>query len=278
MSIVAGIDAGGTSVRVRIGDTETYHDATDSGTPPDFPTDSRVTSACAGITKFTRTGIREAWEAALVARFPNARVTVVPDYVIAFHGGIGEHPAGIAVIAGTGSVVYGEDTSGNTVRVGGRGWEYGDEGSGTHLTTEVIRRTLRTLDGLDIATPLTEAVIAHLGTTEPAALAEVARQQATTVGRGFLVPLVLARAQAGDDEARNLFVGAAGWLAAYAKAACRRLNLTQDVPVVPLGGLWEAGELLSVPFLTVLHRSIPGAILLPHTENALAGAMKLAQA
>jgi N-acetylglucosamine kinase-like BadF-type ATPase len=240
----------------------------------------RVGAVCAGITKITRGDTQERWEAALSAALPRvAAVRVLPDYVIAFHGAV-ENGRGLAVIAGTGSVVYGEDGHGNGVRVGGRGWEFGDEGSGTWLTAEMVRRALRALDGLDAPTPLTGAVCVALGTDDPAMLGEAARTRAAAEGRGFFVPLLLERANSGDEEARNLFVGAGGWLAAQARAAAERLGIAAepDVPVATVGGLWSAGELLLAPFENALRRRVPGARIHAPLGTPVEGAARLARA
>src|SRR5205814_2087624 len=83
-----------------------------------------------------------------------------------------------------------------------------------------------------------EAVCSFLETWDPAVLAEAARRRAEADGRGFLVPLVLEAARSGDDEARNLYVGAAGRLAAQARSACARLDLGEwaSLPVATIGG------------------------------------------
>lgn len=291
---VIGIDAGGTGTRLLLLDPatgatvgEAQGDAADDGHPVlEAPLRAALTreacssvrAVCAGITKITRGGVRAAWEAELRRQFPTARIEVVPDYVIAFHGATGG--IGVAVIAGTGSVVYGEDGRGGTVRVGGRGWEYGDEGSGAWLTTEIVRRTLRSLDHIDAPTPLTEAVCRHLGTGDPAALAERARQRAAEAGRGFLVPLALEQARSGDGEAAHLFTGAAAWLAAQARAAAGQLSFgAEGCPVIAtVGGLWEAGDLLREPFRQLVHRWLPSVEIAAPRAAPVAGAARRAAA
>jgi len=288
-----GIDAGGTSVRLIAGDLPPLEArAADDGGPeplealvprwralrPERPGEEAV-CVCAGITKITRGDMQARWEAALARHFGAGRCLVVPDYVSAFHGAI-PGGVGVAVVAGTGSVVYGENAAGEALRAGGRGWEYGDEGSGAHLTAEMVRRTLRTLDGLTEPTSLTEAVCSALETADPAALGQAARLRAAAEGRGFLVPLALERARNGDQEARDLFTGAAGWLAAYARAAVTRLGLADapEVPVATVGGLWEAGELLTVPFAKVLTRWVPGAYVRAPDAAPVVGSARLAAA
>ena len=175
--LAVGIDAGGTTVRVRcadVADGTLVSEVSGSASPDGGPggllellgrsaivEKSDVVSVCAGVAKLTRPGIRDAWEAELSARFPSAFWECVPDFAIAYSGAV-SGAAGVLIIAGTGSVAYGENGV-RQVRVGGRGWEYGDEGSGAWLTAEIVRRTVRAFDGLGPASPLTHAAAAYLG-------------------------------------------------------------------------------------------------------------------
>ncbi len=294
-SVVVGIDAGGTSVRAWFADAATGEpvgepltgNAGASGEPPrDLipPLPHPVVSVCAGVTKYTRNGVPDTWERFLRARFPDARVAVVPDYVIAFHAAV-PTGNGVVVVAGTGSVAYGENAAnGTSARCGGRGWEWGDEGSGAWLTTEMVRRTLRALDGQAVATPLTRAVCAELATTEPSTLAAEARRRAGEeggAGRGFLLPLLsrLCEGSSDDGEARGLFIGAGGWLASLAGATANRLAFTDRDTVTfgAAGGVWKAGgEALEQAFLTALRRRYPGAVVAPNPPPPAAGAVRLA--
>lgn len=299
--VVVGIDAGGTSVRVVVaarGANDVISGTTSAADPDGGPAPLvsllgraladagmravDVCAVCAGVTKVSRAGVVPAWEAELARLLPHlpaARRLVVADFVIAFEGATGGARPGLAVIAGTGSVVYGEDANGTAARVGGRGWEFGDEGSGGHLTADLVRQTLRALDGLAEATPLTNAVSAFLGADEAGELARRARERAAKDGRGFLVPLLLDRARAGDGEAKNRFVGAGGWLALQVRAAASRLSFNPNAsfPVAAVGGLWEAGDLLVQPFTNVLARWLPGAHVVAPAASPARGAVYRAQ-
>lgn len=287
-TIIAGIDAGGTSVRIQYAsvdgsllDESVTVAATPDGEPPTlalFP--GTVAAVCAGIAKFTRPGVADAWRETLAARFPGAAVTVVPDYEIAFHAGVPEGN-GVCVVAGTGSVAYGENAStGQAVRVGGRGFEWGDEGSGAWLTTEMVRRTLRALDGQAPMTTLTEAVCADLQTTDPATLAGAARTGATDTGRGFLLPLLVRLQDAGEREAHDLFVGAGGWLASLGTAAAGRLGFAGEgaETFAVAGGVWKAGgDTVREAFALAVRRRFPRAIFLLDAPPPVLGAVRLAK-
>lgn len=289
---IVGIDAGGTHVRIQYADARTgtlideplVYRASATGEPPHgmvLPSHP-VSSVCAGITKITRAGIAESWEQFLHTQFPHAHVAVVPDYVIAFHAALPEGN-GVVVIAGTGSVAYGEnERNGKSARCGGRGWEWGDEGSGAWLTTEMVRRTLRALDEQAIPTTLTRAICEELGTMDAATLAAEARRRANEdggAGRGFLVPLLVRVKETGDGEAQGLFVGAGGWLASLATATANRLGFAGEEPVTfaTSGGVWKAGgDNLEQAFLLALKRRFHEPTPIFAEPSPIEGAARLA--
>jgi N-acetylglucosamine kinase-like BadF-type ATPase len=132
---------------------------------------------------------------------------------------------------------------------------------------------------LEKSTPLNDAICSFLETQEPAVLAEAARRRSETDGRGFLVPLVLEAARGSNDEAINLYVGAAGWLAAQARAVYSRLAFGEpgDVPVATIGGMWEAGELLLTPFRQLVERWMPQATVVAPDDQPVMGAARMAR-
>ncbi len=286
-TLVAGIDAGGTSVRVVYADAETGElsgdgiivAATANGEPPALELSLPVVSVCAGIAKYTRPGVAAAWKSSLAARFPGAIVAVVPDYKIAFYAVV-PGASGVCVVAGTGSVAFGANTAtGKSVRVGGRGFEFGDEGSGAWLSTEMVRRTLRALDGQAPVTALTRRVCAELQTMDAAILAQTARERAVGEGRGFLLPFLVRLHESGDAEARGLLVGAGGWLASLGTAAARQLDFQPENPVTfaGTGGVWKAGgTAVREAFAFAVSRRFPGAIFSFHASDPVAGAVRLA--
>lgn len=302
--LVAGIDAGGTSLRIALSDAsgqttrEQVFPSEPSGEPGDLAARWRavsegdgeaaqqVVAVAAGLAKVSRPGVEAAWHTALAALFPLARIQVVPDYVIAFRGAMpGGTDSGIACLAGTGSVAYGE-WDGSATRVGGRGAEWGDEGSGGWLSHEAVRRVVRACDGLAPITPLARAVAEQFGVPPPGSsdadarrVVQAAQARVEAEGRGYLVPFLIAQAQnAGDAEAREFFVGAAGWLGALTIACARRLAVPADEPVTiaRVGGLWNVGDLLAAPFARVVARALPHAVIVPAHAEPITGALRLA--
>ena len=249
--VLLTIDAGGTSVRFRLQRNETLlcndwtTSASDDGRPPELqPPIVQPDVIVAGITKVSRRGVVDAWKHAIECQFPAAQLHIVPDYELAAAAAIDTEGA-VMLLAGTGSLACVFENS-KLVRIGGRGWEYGDEGSGAFITTELVRRCIRGLDGMLPCTPLINRVIDIAGTRDAGDFATWARGEAEVHGRGFLVPLLTDAAAEHESEAVNLFVGAGGWLARLARTAkLRGSSSRQDIIVIrAVGGLWETGPFI----------------------------------
>ncbi|PWT97192.1 MAG: hypothetical protein C5B53_08435 [Candidatus Melainabacteria bacterium] len=286
--LVTGIDAGGTNVRVRFVDQAGTVVLDLKGAPsPDLGPESlknildanpigqgEVRAIYAGIAGISRSRMKERWTTELKTLFPNAALELVPDYLIAFHGAIKDF--GILVIAGTGSVIYGEYEG--KCQVGGRGWEWGDWGSGAWITSELLRSTLLVLDGLTGRTKLVDAICAELGTNVPIEFCDRARQLCQSKGRGFLVPTALTCACAGDADATLLFNNAGEWLAKQVEAAANRLGFeeTQKFPVATVGGLWECGQIILKPFEQYLRKKYANAHVTEPLASPIEGATRQA--
>lgn len=103
-------------------------------------------------------------KAALLAELFHAeRMVVTHDAKIAWAGATEGEP-GVIVIAGTGSIAYGENAHGETARAGGWGYIFGDEGGGFDVARQALRATLREHEGWGPRTALTPALLELTGT------------------------------------------------------------------------------------------------------------------
>jgi N-acetylglucosamine kinase-like BadF-type ATPase len=280
--VLLTIDAGGTSVRFRLQRNETLLcddwtlPASDDGRPPKFlPTITQPDAIVAGITKVSRPGVVDAWKHAIECQFPAADVQIVPDYELAAAAAIDTEDA-VMLLAGTGSLACVLENS-KLVRIGGRGWEYGDEGSGAFITTELVRRCIRGLDGMLPCTPLITKVVDIAGTRDAGHFATWARSEAEMHGRGFLVPMLTIAAGEHDSEAINLMHGAGGWLARLARTAKQRSSSTRpDIIVIrAVGGLWETGPFLKDATITTLEKWFDAVEFSRFDGSHLAGGLRL---
>ncbi|CAL8900254.1 ATPase, BadF/BadG/BcrA/BcrD type [Kocuria varians] len=162
----------------------------------------------------------------------------------------GGHTAGIALIAGTGSVAWGVDPSGHEVRCGGWGYLLGDEGSGWWIGREAVRCVLRrsqhtgaTAPGCDRAASsarreedlLTRAVLEHAGVAEPTDLIGAFHEHPDRTHWAGLARAVCDLAGRGDPAARELVSASARHLADLVLTVAEGMN--EPLPVVVGGGL-----------------------------------------
>lgn len=217
-----GVDAGGTSCRVRLVDKSGKVLGTGSGGPAnthvgipqlystiteaaqqaiaqaglDAPPASSIRAAM-GIAGITRTGKKAAIQA---LDWPFANLVLTSDAVIA---NLGAHRGqdGAILILGTGSVAMikrGEDM----YSIGGYGFPISDEGSGAALGLSAIRHALRALDGRTRSTPLSKAVTEQF---EHAVARVVAwMDEATPRDYAQFAPLVFELADKGDEIALSI--------------------------------------------------------------------------
>jgi len=100
---------------------------------------SACRAACAGFASAGDPDHQRFYQSLLAARFPNARILVVPDAEIAWRGATGGAD-GLVVIAGTGSIAWGH-YCGRSARAGGAGPEH-DPGSADWLGRQAVAACL----------------------------------------------------------------------------------------------------------------------------------------
>jgi N-acetylglucosamine kinase-like BadF-type ATPase len=168
---------------------------------------------------------------ALRAHFAGCTVVVEHDARIALRAALplGD---GVVVIAGTGSIAYGERGA-RTARRGGLGPLLGDEGSAYWIGRAAVRRLARAYDERAPLDALARATAAAFGARSRAAL--VARARGVPAAEiAALAPVVTAHAAHGDAAAIAIVDAAARLLAALGADVAAALGLA--APHIALGG------------------------------------------
>ncbi|TLN23911.1 N-acetylglucosamine kinase, partial [bacterium] len=114
-----------------------------------------VVLGMAGVDRPEDSTVFENW---IAARFPGARVKLVNDGQIALAAGTPQG-WGVVVVAGTGSIIFGQDEHGRTARAGGWGYLMGDEGSGYIAALAALQAVARAHDGRGPQTSLTRRIL-----------------------------------------------------------------------------------------------------------------------
>jgi glucosamine kinase len=145
--------------------------------------------------------------------------------------------AGVALIAGTGSIAVGRSASGETARAGGWGHLLGDEGSGYDLGRQALQAALRCADGRGEWTLLLDLILEawHLARIEDVMWRVYQRPDKAEIAR--LSAVVFAAAQSGDPVARGIVRRGASELAQSALAVGRELGCAASMPLALGGGL-----------------------------------------
>jgi N-acetylglucosamine kinase-like BadF-type ATPase len=162
---------------------------------------------------------------------------------------------GISVIAGTGSMAYGE-YQGRAARSGGWGELIGDEGSAYWISREGMNLFSRMVDGRAERGPLYTLVREHFGIQEDLDLCARIYGDAA-ISRGAFAQfarLVHEASERGDDQARVIFLRAADELAATVKAVHAAIEIPEAVvvPVSYSGGAFAGSPLLLESFKAAL--------------------------
>ena len=182
-----------------------------------------------------RAAEQEELQASLRAEGMAESVVVTTDIAIALEGAFGDGP-GIVVSAGTGSVAVGRDAAGTLHRMGGYGWQMGDEGSGYAIGRAALGAVSRASDGRSPETQLTDRVLQATRSADFDALVRWAAS-AGPAEVASLAPAILEVAARGDVVAQGIADYAARELSQLALQLVPRLGGTGRVRVVVTGGL-----------------------------------------
>jgi N-acetylglucosamine kinase-like BadF-type ATPase len=170
------------------------------------------------------------------------------DMVCAWAGSLGGED-GINVVAGTGSIGYGE-RRGKSARAGGWGEVFGDEGSAYWIAVQGLNVFTRMSDGRLPKGPLHAAFRASFGLSADLDLCAKVLNEHTRGSIAAMSELVTRAARDGDPSAVRIFDDAARELAAVVEAVRQALEFApgEGVPVSYSGGVFNAGSLILGPF------------------------------
>ena len=231
------------------------------------PSSTRFASACLGFS-----GGPADKQAILEEILSSDRTIVTHDAMIALAGATAGDP-GIITIAGTGSIAFGRDSSGDVARVGGWGFIFGDEGGAFHIVRQALRAALRFEEGWGPPTSLRSVLLEATGARDANDLAhrfytpEFPRPRIASFSK-----LVDRAAEQGDAIASEVLLEAARDLASIASAA--REQLFEDLATVRIayvGGVFRSRIILA-QFRKLLEREGQNQVA-PPIHGPAAGAL-----
>jgi N-acetylglucosamine kinase-like BadF-type ATPase len=278
MSVVLGIDGGGTHTRASIVDGNKVLSHAEGGSIKRLRVGAEaaeanlravlreafaqaglksVCAASVGVASATMPGVPE-WIRAVFQDFSIERSEIVGDQVIALEAAFKGGP-GILQIAGTGSNCIGRAPDGSQESAGGWSSRLGDEGSGYWIGLHAVRRALKAYDR-DQPTRVLETVGRLWGTPS---IDELVNLGDSTPGPDFaaLAPAISELAQEGDAVAAGVLAQAATDLVnsvLLVRAKLRRKHaLTDEVPLAWIGSVIGKASLVREPFFAGLRAAAP---------------------
>lgn len=186
------------------------------------------------------------------------KVHVVTDAEIALYGTTVGHE-GLVVIAGTGSVCIGQDEKGQVASAGGWGPLAGDEGGGSGIGRRALQAIAKASDGRAPETTLSDAAVEYFraGKVENLSVAIYAPSVDNARIAGF-AQHVVETARSGDKVAIEILKESGRELGIAATAVIRRLGIEKDeFPIGQVGSVFKAEELITGPFMEVVHPVAP---------------------
>jgi len=214
------------------------------------------------------------------------RLYIDHDCAIALTGGVADRgsslaAAGIAAIAGTGSIVFGRNGSGDTARIGGWGYLLGDEGSGYDLARRGLQAALQAADGRGEPTQLLAAFRQHFQARSPRDLAiSVYRHPLPVRDLAALSAIVDRVAVAGDPVAAEIIATGADELARAICCCADQLFAASDaLEIATIGGVWQSQAGLRDRVAAAVRSQFPHADLIwPRASPAHGAALTVQRA
>jgi N-acetylglucosamine kinase-like BadF-type ATPase len=199
-------------------------------------------------------------DAAASPTLPQERYRCANDMVCGWAGALGGRD-GINIVAGTGSIAYGE-YAGRCARAGGWGELFSDEGSAYWVAREALNLFSRMSDGRIERGPLHRLIRGHFQLRGDLDLCAAVYGPPALARSGIagLAPIAAEAARAGDAQSRELFDAAARELAALVDLVRDKLNVPHPLPlpVSYSGGMFQFGDLVLDPLRAALAGSDRG--------------------
>jgi N-acetylglucosamine kinase-like BadF-type ATPase len=205
----------------------------------------------------------------------SAHLELVNDTLLGLTAGA-EQGWGIAVVAGSGENCWGRDAQGRIGRMTGHGSRMGEYGGASTIVEKTIQVVSKAWSQRGPPTSLTQVLLEATGVLNIDDLIEGLAQNLYQVGSD-ITPRVFGAAEEGDAVALEIARWAGEQLGSMVIGVARQLKFHDEVfDVVEMGGVFNAGKLLTDPFHDTVLKEAPGARFVPLKAPPVIGAALLA--
>jgi N-acetylglucosamine kinase-like BadF-type ATPase len=205
----------------------------------------------------------------------NAHIELVNDTLLGLIAGA-EQGWGIAVVAGSGENCWGRNPQGKIGRMTGHGSTMGEYGGASTIAEKTIRVVSEEWSQRGPPTSLTQVLLEATGALDIDDLVEGLTQARYQVG-AEITPHVFRAAKEADSVALEVVRWAGEQLGNMVNGVARQLNFQDEsFDVVEMGGVFNAGKLLTDPLHATVLKAAPGARFVPLSTPPVVGAALLA--
>lgn len=212
--------------------------------------------------------------AGLLAGGCRAPVHLMGDHEAALYGAVGK--VGAVLIAGTGSICFGQNAKGQSARAGGWGYLLDDEGAGYAIGRDMMKAALRALDGRGQPTIISGLLAEHRGLNTPQEMVAFAYDPERGKSNFAGLSELLMEALGSEDAAALAIVEkAASELLLLCETVLGKLGLEQSVLALS-GGILNNIPPIRARLTGLLAEACPLLNVIHPRQDAAWGAAELA--
>jgi N-acetylglucosamine kinase-like BadF-type ATPase len=183
---------------------------------------------------------------------------------------------GIILIAGTGSICYGKNETGDTHRAGGYGYLIDDEGSGYSIGRDLLSAVVRAHDGRLSETVIARMVFEQLGMTSIQQIIGFGYDKQTNKKDiAALAPILSKACELGDEAALAIAGKSARSLLELVVPVAERLSM-QDGTLAIAGSALLKNSFVQTSFIDLLKERYPAMTCITPKRDAASGAALMA--
>ncbi|HPA48459.1 MAG TPA: BadF/BadG/BcrA/BcrD ATPase family protein [bacterium] len=230
-------------------------------------------AVCMGLAGAGRPADRQRLHGQISPLFSQETLLLETDASIALHGGC-LSKEGVLVIAGTGSIVYGQNTDRMTARVGGYGPILSDDGSGYAIARAGLRAIMLARDGMAPSTMIRDKILRRLFLQSEDDIVEwTMNPQTDKAAIAQLASVVFESLVEGDETARKIIQDAADVFGRAVQCVAGKLNLSEPFAAVLTGGIIEHNEVYFDLVKEEIQVRLPGAEVIHPILQPVKGAV-----
>ena len=205
----------------------------------------------------------------------NGRLKLIGDHEAALSGAIKKQ--GAILIAGTGSICHGRNSSNECFRCGGYGHLIDDEGSGYAIGRDILKAVAKAHDGRNSKTVLTDLVFKHLNLADHNSLiAWVYADTTTKKDIASLTPLLSEALMADDAAAKAIARKCAEELSALAISLFQKANITHG-EIALMGSIFKYFDCIKNLTIDIIKKELPEVQIIEPRHKAARGAANMAK-